>query len=264
MPTCLPKNINRTMRRVYLIVFLLLFAFAGRLWAAPKDTLKLVKPVKAPLQLRTDTGNVVVRQYSGASLNAYRNKPEFQYKQATFRPSLWERFWKWFWSLFTRKVASTTSTPLFWIILKYVFIVLGVGAIIFIIFRLLGVDITSVFRNKSASAEVPYAESLENIHEINFDDELERAINRQDYRLAVRLLYLRCLKQLNDDGLIDWEISKTNSTYINEIADAGKRSNFSQLTRQFEYVWYGEFKVDGPVFGEIRNQFLNFKGGRAI
>jgi len=252
------------MRRTYLLIFLLLFAFNGEMRAAATDTLKLIKYANVPLKLRTDSSDVVVRTYTSASLDAYRSKPEFQYKQANFAPTFWGRFWKWFWSLFEKKAASAVGSPLFLIVVKYVFIALGVGAVIFIIFRMLGVDFNAVFRRRSSSVAVPYAESMENIHEINFDDELDGAISRQDYRLAVRLLYLKCLKQLNDEGLIHWEISKTNSAYINELNDMAKRSTFRQLTRQFEYVWYGEFEVDAPVFGHIRNQFQDFKGGRAL
>ncbi len=106
----------------------------------------------------------------------------------------------------------------------------------------------NIFRRKSLSANLPYSESLENIHEIDFDAEIEKAVSQHNYRLAVRMLYLKCLKQLSDATLIKWQPEKTNSAYINELNDVVKRTAFKLLTRQFEYVWYGEFAIDGSTF----------------
>jgi len=122
-----------------------------------------------------------------------------------------------------------------------------------------GINLLNVFRRKSLNAEVPYHESLENIHEINFDDELERAINQHNYRLAVRLLYLKCLKQLSDAELIRWQIDKTNNAYITELNNPAQREVFKTLTLQFEYAWYGEFPIDAAVFKNINALFMDFK-----
>jgi hypothetical protein len=108
------------------------------------------------------------------------------------------------------------------------------------------------------TANLPYSESLENIHDINFDGEIEKAVTQHNYRLAVRLLYLRCLKQLSDAELIKWQIDKTNSAYINELSNQEQRKVFKTLTLQFEYVWYGEFAIDAPVFKNINTLFQDF------
>jgi hypothetical protein len=123
---------------------------------------------------------------------------------------------------------------------------------------LLGINILGIFRRKSATAPIPYSEFFEDINEINFDTEIEKAIAKHNYRFAVRLLYLRCLKKLSDGGLIEWQIDKTNSTYINELTDQRQREAFGILTRQFEYIWYGEFGIDGQVYKNIDSSFQDF------
>ena len=135
---------------------------------------------------------------------------------------------------------------------------LGVAAIVFLILKLAGVDPFKAIRSKSASA-LPYSEYTDNIHDINMDDELEKAITVRNYRLAVRLLYLKSLKQLNDAGLIHWEPNKTNTDYSNELQNFEQRLAFNLLTRQFEYIWYGEFSIDADVFGRISDLFKDFK-----
>ena len=107
--------------------------------------------------------------------------------------------------------------------------------------------------------DIPYSESLENIHQITFDEEIEKALGQRNYRLAIRLLYLSTLKQLNDANFIQWQVDKTNSAYVNELTDAERRQSFSVLTRQFEYVWYGDFFIDGPSFQNINALFQDFK-----
>jgi hypothetical protein len=135
------------------------------------------------------------------------------------------------------------------------------AALVFLALKLAGIDLLHVFRRKSTGASFPYQESLENIHEINFDDELEKAIAQQNYRLGVRLLYLKCLKQLSDADLIKWQIDKTNNAYINELTNPNQRQVFKTLTLQFEYIWYGEFAIDAPVFKNINTLFMDFKKG---
>ena len=74
----------------------------------------------------------------------------------------------------------------------------------------------------------------------------------------MRLLYLKCLKHLSDSGLIEWEIDKTNSTYIDEIKNQQQQASFRRLTLQFEYVWYGEFTIDRQVYNAIDSSFRDF------
>lgn len=240
------------MRQLFLVLGLILLTAATPASAQPK-----VK--KAPLVLKTDTGQVQVHHFNANSINEYRNQADFQYQETVPQESWWDRFWRWFWSLFKPVKTSKRGVSLFMTGLKYLFIISGIAAIAFIILRVMGVDMATLFRRKPKVAEMPYSEVFENIHEINFDTELENVLAQHNYRLAIRLLYLKSLKQLNDAGLINWQLNKTNSAYIAELQNAERRQEFSQLTRQFEYAWYGEFAIDAQVYQNINTLFVNFK-----
>jgi hypothetical protein len=212
------------------------------------------KVAKKPLVVRYDSLDISKRSFDQPTIEKYRQQEEFQYDDTYVGESLWDRFKRWFWHLFDTTDKSIVGTAI-----TYLLMALGVVAIVFLIMKLAGVDPIKAIRGKSASAALPYSEYSENIHEINIDDELEKAVNVLNYRLAVRLLYLKSLKKLNDAGLIHWEINKTNSDYSNELQDFDQRLAFNLLTRQFEYIWYGEFNIDADVFGRISNLFKDFK-----
>jgi ABC-type dipeptide/oligopeptide/nickel transport system permease component len=215
------------------------------------------KQVKAKLSLKTDTAITSPRHFDKAALKQYSLQKEFHYNDGSYvGDSLWTRFWRWFWNLFTIDDKKTAG-EIFVIIIKYALIVLGAAALIFLILRLIGLDAFNIIKGKPLT--LAYNESVEDIYAIDLDTEVENAVTQQNYRFAVRLLYLKVLKQLSDAGKIHWEINKTNSVYINELTDAEQRIAFKLLTRQFEYVWYGELIIDAEVFKKINGLFTSFK-----
>jgi hypothetical protein len=236
------------MRFIYSAILLLLlncYAWAGR-------------SLKVKAVLRNDSSLVQLKHFNDAELARLKQKPEFQYNGEPAGPSLWSRFWRWFWHLFDG-VDAPRSTNWLLFFLKYLFISLGIAAIVFIILKLAGVDVRGLIKRKPVDAGVPFTETLENIHEIDFELNIDQAIAQHNYRLAVRLLYLKALKQLSDAQLIHWQIDKTNAAYVNELANPQQREAFAVLTRQFEYVWYGEFAINKQAFQNIKTLFGNFK-----
>jgi hypothetical protein len=250
------------MRRCFYLSLFLLFISLNTSFAAHKPS---VKAAAKPLTVVNDTSNIAVRHFNGAALDRYRSQPAFQYRETEVSTSIWTRFWRWVrdWLsnfLRIRPIKGRPSMGIILMIVKYVALSAAVAGIVFAIFKMIGVDLSFLFRRKSKSVPIPYSESLENIHDINFDGAIEEAISKHNYRLAVRLLYLKCLKQLSDASLIKWQPEKTNNSYLNELADADQKAVFGSLTRRFEYVWYGEFPIDGQAFSRINLQFQEFKG----
>jgi len=253
------------------LLFVWFLLFAGSLKAnagalANKSVVKhvVLKSVAQPVvdSIRLDTSKIKVHTFSLAALNKYKNNSDFDYSDADTKTGLnwWQRFWNWFWELIAKLFGNSqpTAAPSF-PFLKYIIEAAAVVLLIFIIIKLAGLNISNIFNREAAEIQVPYSESLENIHQITFDEEIEKALNQRNYRLAIRLLYLSTLKQLNDAHLIQWQLEKTNSAYLNELSDAAQRQSFGVLTRQFEYVWYGDFPVDGQSFQNINTLFHDFK-----
>lgn len=141
---------------------------------------------------------------------------------------------------------------LFWIILIGVFLAL-------LIWFLATSDI-NLFRKKPKPIEEQVkGQPTENIFEMNFEREIQKAVGTKNYRLAVRLMYLRTLRDLSNRNLINYTHEKTNSDYLFQLAGTSYYNNFFKLTRSFDYTWYGRFELSEDGFGLIQNDFSSFK-----
>lgn len=87
----------------------------------------------------------------------------------------------------------------------------------------------------------------ETIYGIDFDDEIARAVEKNDYTAAVRWVYLQTLRQLSDTGRIEWQLYKTPTQYVYECRHAA----FRELTNHFLRVRYGNFKADEPMYHRL-------------
>jgi hypothetical protein len=212
---------------------------------------------KIPAKILADSTKLVVKKFDAKALERLKADKAYNYNgQSTGEESLWDVFWNWVWYHIGQ---IFKAIPFSGTVFKYLLIAACVALFVFVIAKSLGIDPIQMIRGGARKVEVPYTESLENIHDINFDEEIEKAIALHNYRLAVRLLYLKCLKQLSDNHLIHWQIDKTNTAYIYELKDANQRQTFSSLTRQFEFVWYGNFAIDQQTFSNINLLFQDFK-----
>lgn len=208
-------------------------------------------------QLKNDSSKLQLRHFDTLKIDTYRQQPDFRYDQTIpVDDSLWNKFWAWFWRQFSGIATANYSGSMF----RYIIIAVFIALIVFVVMKFTGVDF-NIFTGKSKTIAVPYVAASDNIHEIDFNTEIDKAILTSNYRMAVRLMYLRSLKKLNNSNLINWQPEKTNQTYIKELTDPYQREQFSLLTTQFEYIWYGEFFIDQENFKEVKNSYDQFNTG---
>jgi ABC-type transport system involved in multi-copper enzyme maturation permease subunit len=218
------------------------------------------KPVvKKIAVLKIDSSDVNLRKLDTAKVNNYLKKAEFSYQEKDKPKNLWSKFWDWLWRIIyewfnNKEDSKSTAQP--GLIVQYMLFALAIGLILWFIIKIAGID--NIFNRRAKQVEVPYTEVLENIHDISFKEQIEKAVTAGNYRMAVRLLYLQSLKQLNDANLITWQIEKTNMAYLDELKDATQKQNFRRLTYQFEFVWYGGFAVNKSLYEDISTQFYKF------
>jgi hypothetical protein len=233
---------------IYTIICTFLFVSFSTLADIKKDSPKLEI-------LAQDSSKITVRKPLESKMSALKKLKDYQYTVQesqvidTWWKRLLRRFFNWFGNLFTG-----VGNPTFWKTAAYVFIA---GVVVYVTLKLMGVDFSGLYRKKTNN-EIPYETLGENIHAIDFADSIAEAITQKNYRLAVRLYYLKALKELTDREMIDWRINKTNRSYVYELNSPTLRPDFEQITLQFEYAWYGDFPVDETQFINIKNQFLTF------
>lgn len=134
-----------------------------------------------------------------------------------------------------------------------------IGGFILVLVWYLASSNASLFRRKSKTlAEAAGNESFENIFEINYQAEIDQAVQSGNYRLATRLLFLRLLKNLAEKNIIQYKQDRTNFDYLVQLNNTAYYKDFFRLARNYEYTWYGEFAISHDAFTTIKNDFDNF------
>lgn len=114
-------------------------------------------------------------------------------------------------------------------------------------------------KNKPAGPDELHDEEMpEDIFAINYQKEIDKAVGQQNYRLAVRLHFLRLLRLLSEKNIIQYKQDKTNLDYLMDLHPTKHYQSFFRLTRHFEYAWYGQFEVGKDAYEVIANEFNQF------
>ena len=147
--------------------------------------------------------------------------------------------------------------------LHYIILII---AIIFTLIKVGKLEFGSVsFKSRNNNFATVYTDH-EDVHKIDFDKAIQKALKQNNYRLAIRFHYLNILKQLSLSGIIEHSIHKTNMEYMYEIKEENIRSKFKEVAFIFDYIWYGETIIDKkdylllePVLHEFESDFINTK-----
>ncbi|AMR28754.1 hypothetical protein A0257_17720 [Hymenobacter psoromatis] len=215
--------------------------------AQPRADTSLAAPLPPP------AAPVVVRRPAAARLRELRGQHDLQYvevREEPTTPSFWQRLLAWLW----RQLAGTQDTKGGRVAWDVFFYGLLAAVLVFAVLKLLQVDITRAFGRAPRGLPLAYEVGQENIHELNFGEAIAQAEATGNRRLALRLGYLQLLKQLTDRDFIAWQPDKTNQTYLRELAAThpAARPAFAELTRQFDYSWYGELPLSADLYQEAR------------
>jgi hypothetical protein len=225
--------------KILIILFLTIISFASN--AADK---KLV----------IDSSKIEVRKPSESSISEFKSDKEFIYDEAQTQ-NWWDAFWIWVGS----KLSKLMGTKAFSFFQEYLGYIIILAAVIIVILVLNKSKLRGLFYFNKENQVSGFKETKEDINEIDFDNLITEAISKSNYRIAVRLYYLKTLKLLSDRKLIDWKINKTNQNYVREIKKEELKMPFEKLTYLFEWIWYGEMPVAESFFEETKNNFKDFQ-----
>ncbi len=137
----------------------------------------------------------------------------------------------------------------------YAMVAIGALVLAWMFFR---ADLAGIWAARPRRALDDVRITDENLDEIDFERAIAAAVAQQDYRLAVRYSYLKLLKLLADKGLIVYQADKTNRQYVRELKEP-LRSGFRDLTRRFDYAWYGNRPVSEAEFNDGQKTFAEIE-----
>ncbi|NNC46463.1 MAG: hypothetical protein HKN99_11320 [Winogradskyella sp.] len=210
----------------------------------------------AEASMQRDSSQIDIRYFEENIANRYPGD-EFNYAiNDTGGVNLMQRalskFFKWLSDIFGFDIDFIDYQ-----ILEYIIYGILSLIVIYVIVRYL--KDTSV--NKMLRSEVTDIENFSftetTIDTVNFNALVSQALKEDNYRLATRYLYLKTLKELSNQDIIDWHFDKTNSDYVKEISDDTIKQLFKRISYIYDYIWYGEFPIDKQSFDKNMLNFNN-------
>ncbi|NJL74831.1 MAG: DUF4129 domain-containing protein [Saprospiraceae bacterium] len=150
---------------------------------------------------------------------------------------------------------SPATVQLFSNIFKVLAILAGIAVIILILVFALKDGFQPRNKINSVNGSISLEDVEDNLNEHDPTDLIQRAVLEGDYKLAIRLYYLKVLRELSLAGNILWKKDKTNREYLYELTNAPFQTHFRDTTYIFERIWYGNHHIELAEFTSMRNTF---------
>lgn len=186
-----------------------------------------------------------LREVSQRQVNSYLKNPDYSYAND---PAYWHREAPPTPGLLTKLF---TSRIFQWI----VFILIG-GLLIYGIYQL-AKENNLTWLNRRGKQNESGKESSTGII-IDYENLIRKYQLEENYRLAVRYLYLRLIRAVREKGVIQIRDSSTNAEIIRALVTHPRIDDFRYLAKAYEYVFYGDFYLAKDSFDKIKNKFDDF------
>ncbi|MFV8226074.1 DUF4129 domain-containing protein [Christiangramia aquimixticola] len=227
------------MKTLYFLL-LLLSCYSGYSQVSEADAL--------PLRVKTDESQgLLPLTFDRNKLEEYKSREEFQYLQIEEKANWWTRFKSWLNHKYNQLLSwifgEYEAKGFLAMLISILPFLLILGLLILIIWLFSKLDPGGKILQKPAAMEVFLSDEEELIKNEDLDSLIKNAVKNQNYRLAVRYHYLKELRRLDELNIIEYQYQKTNKEYVLEIVDLELRNLFLDITKLYEFIWYGNFRV---------------------
>lgn len=209
-----------------------------------------------------DDSSIVVRKFDDQKLKAYKSNDDFDYTETKTDKNLIQVFVDWL-KRWVRKILQyffddiSPAVGFLSVLIRIIPYLVAVIVLYLIIRLFISLNIKNA-KEFSDAPNVSISEEEELIKEKDLNELLEKAIQKGNFRLAIRYYYLKVLKQLTEQEQIDWKPEKTNEEYIKEFTIQSLQDDFNAITYLYDYVWYGNFSLNKNDFIVSEVKFKNF------
>jgi hypothetical protein len=215
------------------------------------------------LEVKYDDSKLEVKEISENNLDSYKADDAFNYAETepegNFITRAFNTFINWFSNIIREIVEAIFGVGEAQGLLYFIFYILPyliLALLIFLLIRFfLKVNSRTLITGQKETASFQFTEDEQIIKNEDINALINNAIEQKNYRLAIRYYYLLSLKHLTEKEVITWQQEKTNEDYITEIKSETIKSSFKNITRIYDYVWYGEFNVDQLRFENLKIPF---------
>lgn len=228
--------------RLFPILFLLLSILVSN--ATNKDSLTVA----------VDSSNIVQKHFSEDLTKKYSGKDfEFDSMEGEAENFL-GRAISWFFDKM-EDIFGFQLSPKMYDFIKFMIYILLIVFAIYILMKLLVGDNASSFFGRQSKLVAPLNIQEDHIENVDLDSYIKNALKEENYRLAIRYMYLKSLKLLSLKNIIEWHFEKTNNDYYTEIESVELKENFKKASYLYDNIWYGEFTLDRADFENAQKDF---------
>lgn len=133
-----------------------------------------------------------------------------------------------------------------------------IGILAYVIYRVAFSGSFSSSKKVKKTKVITLENLEEHIHETELERFLREALEQDNMKQALRVQYLMILKQISDNGWINWKREKTNGEYLQEMFARPEFGEFRQLTLIFERVWYGTYDLNESEYQSLSPRFKSY------
>lgn len=141
-------------------------------------------------------------------------------------------------------------------IVKIFFVLMLILLGVFIIVSIIkGENIFKKQKKVPKTASFTLEEVEDRLAESDLEKFIREAENAGKYPLAIRLFYLKIIKELSQKRIIRYKKNKTNRIYIQKVDATTFGPEFREATRLFERLWYGQSEFTQADYQQVKPQF---------
>lgn len=188
-----------------------------------------------------------------------RDDPALDYQEHQETENAWTRFKQYLdlqWNRLLDRIFGNeeASGVLLWLLesIPYLILFSVLALLIFVFTRL---DPGSVFLSRSRLEKNQFSQEEKIIRYQDIPSLIQDAVERQEYRLAIRYHFLYILQQLSLKNIILYDKTKTDADYAEEIKEGGLRTGFKEVSEIYDFIWYGYFETGEGSYTEFAQQF---------
>ena len=153
------------------------------------------------------------------------------------------------------KIMPTFSQSLLSIIAWSIIIILIVGLLIYLIWKLIKSNVNYISETESDNI---IRKVEENLILANLDSLIAKAIQAGNFELAIKLNYFRVLKSLVLKELIKYKKSKSNKEYLYEVFETPYYKNLRTLNNSFDRLRYSRIAISENEYNLFSSECSTF------
>ncbi len=201
---------------------------------------------------------VIPHQTYGEMIERYQSK-DFAYVESiseklNFMDELIDRFGKFMASLFPKTNLKLNEA------FYHILAIIGGSLFLFLLYKLFfsGKKVYIKLANDETEEE-QMAFIERNLLQVDLQHYVGEALQKGNFRLAIRYQQLLNIQVLQEKGYINWKHTKTNLELMEDVSQEDLKKEFLYCSTIFDRVWFGDRTITAQEYEDFVSHFYHFQ-----